>query len=118
MKTEKAEVIWEYRDNGQLAYEEYCINGKRHKPNGPAYRYWHENGQLACEQYWINGKCHNPNGPAYRNWYSNGQLATEEYWLDGKQLTKEQFENRNQTCDCEGKVVEIEGKKYELKLVS
>ena len=33
-------------------------------------------------------------------------------------LTKEQFENRNNSCDCEGKVIEIEGKKYELKLVS
>ena len=145
MKTEKAEVTWEYEngqlayeqyrlngnlhnpngpafrswyDNGQLKSEEYHINGNLHNPNGPAIRYWYKDGQLQYESYRLNGKIHNPNGPAYREWYENGQLASEEYWLNGEKLTKEQFEKRKNSCDCEGKVIEIEGKKYELKLVS
>jgi len=85
MKTIKAEVKWTY----------------------------HDNGQLASEKYWIDGKYHNPNGPAGKYWYDNGQLASEEYWIDGKRLSKEQFENRNVTCN--GKIVEIDGKKYQLK---
>jgi len=86
MKTIKAEVIWEYYDNGQLA----------------------------CEQYWINGELHNPNAPAYKYWYDNGQLKSETYWINDNNLTKEEFDNRNKS-DCNGKIVEIDGKKYQLK---
>ena len=71
--------------------EYYCLNGRLHNPNGPAYRSWYENGQLACEQYVLNGRLHNPNGPAYRSWYDNGQLWCEHYYLNGERLTKEQF---------------------------
>ena len=84
MKTIKAEVKWTY-----------------------------DNGQLAFEKYYIDDKLHNPNGPAHKDWYYNGQLASEEYWIDDKRLSKEQFENRNVTCN--GKIVEIDGKKYQLK---
>ena len=117
MKTEKAEVIWKYWNNGQLQSEQYYLNGNLHNPHGPAFRSWYENGQLASEEYRLNGKRHNPNGPAFRSWYENGQLQYEQYRLNGEKLTKEQFENRNQTCDCDGKVIEIDGKKYELKLI-
>ena len=113
MKTIKAEVTWEYNDNGQLEYEQYCIDGKLHNPNGPAYQSWFDNGQLRYESYRIDGKRHNPNGPAHQCWYNNGQLRYEEYWIDGKQLTKKEFENRNNSCN--GKVIEIEGKKYKLQ---
>ena len=110
--TDGQQPTWKYYSNGQLLSEEYLINGKFHNPNGPAYRYWHSNGQLKYEQYLIKGGFHNPNGPAYRRWYSNGQLAYESYYIDGKELTKEKFENRNQSCN--GKVIKIEGKKYKL----
>ena len=113
MKTIKAEVTWTYYENGQLECEEYYIEGKRHNPNGPAYIAWCENGQLKCESYYIEDKLHNPNGPAYRSWWAAGQLRYEKYWIDGKLLTKEQFENRNTTCN--NKIVEIDGKKYRLQ---
>ena len=89
MKTIKAEVTWQYYENGQLGYE----------------------------SYWIDDKRHNPNGPAFRGWDVNGQLRDEEYWIDGKLLTKEEFENRNAPPSCNGKVVEIDGKKYQLREV-
>ena len=150
MRTEKAEVIWSWYDNGQLVGETYRVNGELHNPTGPACRNWHSNGQLRSEEYivhgryhnatvpacrswyangqlnkaayWINGKRHNTTGPAYFHWNDpayfhwndNGHLLTEEYWVNGKQLTKEQFANRNKET-CNGKVVEIDGKKYQLK---
>ena len=116
MKTVKAEVTWTYYKNGQLRSEEYRIDGKNHNENGPAYRSWYDNGKLRSESYYINGKLHNENGPAYKYWYKNGQLMSESYYIDGKKLTKEEFDKRNTiSCSCEGKVVEIDGKKYQLK---
>ena len=40
-----------------------------------------------------------------------------EYWYDsnGKQITKQEFDELKSGCD--GKVVEIDGRKYQLKLV-
>ena len=116
MKKVEAKVVWTYHENGNSAHEEYRIDDKYHNPNGPAYRSWYDNGKLEYEEYWIDNKRHNPNGPAYRCWHDNGKLAYEAYWIDGKYLTKEQFENRNKTC--EGKVVEIDGKKYKLQEVT
>jgi antitoxin component YwqK of YwqJK toxin-antitoxin module len=112
MKTEKYELIRQYHKNGQLYYEAYRLNGKRHNTTGPAYKEWYDNGKLSCESYWINGELHNINGPAYRCWYGNGQLGCEEYFIEDKKLTKEQFENRKNCI--ENKVVEIDGKKYKL----
>ena len=116
MKKVEAKVVWKYYDNGKLEYEAYYIDGKLHNPNGPAYRSWYKNGNLATEECRIDDKYHNPNGPAFHSWYSNGKLVSESYWIGGKQLTKKQFENRNKSC--EGKVVEIDGKKYKLQEIT
>ena len=94
MKTKTAEVQWSYYGNGQLEVEQFYVNDRRHNPNGPAYSSWYSNGQLQYEADWNNNVRHNLNGSS-RRWYMNGQLQKEEYWIDGKQLTKEEFENRN-----------------------
>ena len=115
MKTETLKVERFYYDNGQLESELYLFKCRYYNPHGPAYRSWHKNGQLRSEVYWINNRCHNMDGPAVRRWDSNGQLQCEEYWIDNKQLTKEEFENRTKTCN--GKIIEIDGKKYKLQEV-
>ena len=48
---------------------------------------------------WVNGT---------KDWYLNGKLLTEQEFND-------EMNNRNNSC--EGKVVEIDGKKYKLKEV-
>jgi antitoxin component YwqK of YwqJK toxin-antitoxin module len=101
-------------DNGQLVYEVYYLNGKLHNPNGPACRRWYENGQLDREEYCLNNKRHNPNGPAYRRWYENGQLACEEYCLNDEELTKEQFEAKMNKPSCADRIVVIDGVEYKL----
>lgn len=110
----KLDYICEYHDNGQLFYEEYRLNGKRHNPNDPAYRSWYDNGQLSLESYWLNGERHNPNGPARRSWYENGQLDFEEYFLNDKYFTKEQFESKMNKSSCADRIVTIDGVEYKL----
>jgi len=90
-------------------YKAWYLNGKRHRGDGPAVE--GANGYKAC--WYLNGKRHREDGPAveyasgYKAWYLNGMILTEEG-------------HRNQTSkksSCEGKIVEIDGIKYELKEV-
>ena len=103
-------------------------NDKLHREDGPACEYvngakwWYLNGKLHREdgpaielangdKYWyINGKCHREDGPAIE--CANG----DKYWfIDGKHLTEAEFNARTKSCN--GKVVEIDGKKYKLQEV-
>jgi len=78
--------------------KEWCLNGKRHREDGPAvedadgYKAWYLNDQLhrvdgpAVEwdddykEWWLNGKYHRENGPAIewaggtKRWYLNGKF--------------------------------------------
>ena len=108
-------AIKSWFENGQVECEYYYLNGNKHRLNDPAVRYWYKNGLLRKEEYYLRGERHNTTGPAIKKWDENGHL-NEECYIDGNFLTKEEFENRKNTCD--GKVVEIDGKKYKLTAVS
>jgi hypothetical protein len=89
-------------DNGD---KEWFLNGKLHREDGPAIE--HSNGY---KSWFLNGKRHREDGPAvefcnsYKSWF-----------LDGKELTEQEHKAATSKPTCEGKIVEIDGKKYELK---
>ena len=104
-------------------------NGKRHREDGPAIEY--ANG----DKFWyINDKLHREGGPAIecadgtKHWYHNNKLhreggpaieyanGTKEWYINGKELTEAEFNARTKPS-CDGRVVEIDGKKYRLQLV-
>jgi len=65
------------------------------------------------DKYWyLNGKYHREDGPACE--YSNG----DKYWfLNNKNYTEADFNKeiaKHSPSPCEGKIVEIDGKKYTL----
>jgi hypothetical protein len=60
--------------------------------------------------WYLNDELHREDGPAVE--YSDG----DKFWyLDGKKLTEQQHKDATSKHTCEGKIVEIDGKKYELK---
>ena len=87
----------------------------------------HENG---TKEWWLNGKLHREDGPAvecadgYKAWYLNGKRHREDgpaiegadgyksWYLNGTMLTEAEFMKRTNSCN--GKIVEIDGKKYKL----
>jgi len=91
----------EYRNGDKC----YFINGELHREDGPAIEY--RNGDKC---YFINGELHREDGPAVEFVGRN-----KAYFINGEELTKEEFDNRNKSC--EDKVVEIEGVKYKLTKV-
>ena len=64
-------------------YQEWMLNGKRHREDGPAITY--PNG---TQEWMLNGKLHREDGPAMT--YPNG---TQEWYLNGKQIRSENYES-------------------------
>ena len=112
---------------------EWHLNGKRHREDGPAIEY-----VGGGSKYWyLDGKFHREDGPAveYTNgnkyWYRNGKFHREDgpavergkgdklWYLDGNNYSEldynKEMAKRNNTCN--GKVVEIDGKKYQLTAI-
>ena len=73
-----------------------------------------------------NNEIHFKDSDGFESWSeydSNGKITHsknsngDEFWCDskGNRITKKEFDKLNSSCD--GKVVEIDGRKYQLKLV-
>lgn len=73
-----------------------------HREDGPAIEYTD-----GTKFWYINNARHRVDGPAIE--WANG---TKCWYLNGVQLTEEEFSKKINSCD--GKVVEIDGKKYKL----
>ncbi len=111
-------------------HKEWRINGKLHREDGPAIEY--PNGD---KEWYINGKHHREDGPAielhdgHKEWRINGELHREdgpaveftggdtEWWLNDIELTEQEFNNRMKKNNCNGKIIEIEGVRYQLREV-
>jgi antitoxin component YwqK of YwqJK toxin-antitoxin module len=88
------EVRKYHYENGNINPEEYYIDGKRHREDGPAIIYYYGNGNIFYEAYYLNGKYHREDGPAYVSYDRNGNIWYKEYWLNDKELTKEEWFNQ------------------------
>ena len=105
---------------------EWLLNGCRHRENGPSIEYadgskfWYLNDKRHREdgpaiervdgskEWWINGYLHREDGPAVE--CANGN---KEWWINDRELTEEEFLKRKPD-PCDGKAVEIDGKKHSL----
>ena len=96
-----------HRENGPAiewtnGEKHWLIDDKFHRVDGPASEF------ASGTKYWYkNGLLHREDGPA-REFYS-GQ---KEWYLNGECLSEEEFLKKINSYD--GKVVEIDGKKYTL----
>ena len=83
----------------------WYLNGKLHREDGPAVE--HSDGS----KYWyLDGKRHREDGPAIE-----AADGVKLWYLNGKRITEEEHKKRTSKATCQGKVVEIDGIKYELK---
>jgi hypothetical protein len=88
--------------------KEWYLNGERHREDGPAVEY-----PDGAKLWYLNGELHREDGPAiewedgYKDWYLNDKRYTESDYL--KEIAKKNT--------CNGKIVEIDGKKYQLSAI-
>jgi hypothetical protein len=83
----------------------YNEHDQHHREDGPAIEY--ANGD---KSWFINDQFHREDGPAVE--YADGD---KEWYLNDNELTEAEFNARTKSCN--GKVVEIDGKKYKLQAV-
>jgi hypothetical protein len=125
MQTYKVTVDWNkniqwFNDNDKLhrldgpaiecadGYKAWCVDGKFHRLDGPAIEW--ADGSKCSKSWWVNGKLHRLDGPAVE--YASGDKS---WYVDGKEMTEKEFnEYIKPKPSCEGKVVEVDGKKYKL----
>jgi hypothetical protein len=83
---------------------EWYLDGKRHREDGPAIE-----GSGGSKFWYLNDKFHREDGPAIE--CPDGDKV---WYLDGKRLTEQEHKAATSKPTCEGKIVEIDGKKYKL----
>ena len=99
----------EYDSHGKVIHSKHS-NGfkswREYDSHGDLTHYKHSNGDERWYEYDSHGKLIH-----FKS--SNG----DEIWYDsnGTEITKKQFDKLNQSCD--GKIIEVDGKKYRLTLV-
>ena len=86
-------------------YKSWWLNGKRHREDGPAVE-WAD----GSKSWYLNGKCHREDGPAIEE-----ASGSKEWYLNDEEVTEKEHRKRTSKATCQGKVVEIDGIKYELK---
>jgi antitoxin component YwqK of YwqJK toxin-antitoxin module len=77
--------------DGHIYFEEYSLNGKYHRLDGPAFIEYYKSGNIYMEQYYLNGEFHCVNGPAIVCYKENGRFSSRKYFLFGKLIEKEDF---------------------------
>ena len=84
-------------------------NDQYHRLDGPAIEY--ANG----DKFWfVHGKYHRLDGPAIE------RVDGRKFWyIEGEPMSKTEFDAKTQPNDgtCNGKIVEIDGKKYRLSII-
>ena len=103
-------------------------SGQLHRLDGPAFS--NADGDLS---WWVDGQCHREGEPAkifadgVRCWYQHGELhndtgpsiidadGTEHWYWYGKECSKSECERLSaKPTSCNGKIVEIDGRRYTL----
>jgi hypothetical protein len=83
----------------------WYVDGKRHRLDGPAIE-----DADGYKSWYVNGERHRLDGPAIE--YADGDKS---WYVNDKKMTKKEFnEYIKPKSSCEGKVVEVDGKKYKL----
>jgi antitoxin component YwqK of YwqJK toxin-antitoxin module len=67
------------RRNGKIVGEEYLIDGKLERLNGPAYISYRQDGTILFEKYYVDGKLYRLSGPVVVVYDKNGKIDKEQY---------------------------------------
>jgi len=61
---ELAQPTYTYYSNGQVEVEQWLLDGKLHREDGPAWIEYYPDGQVRAEWWRLDGLLHREDGPA------------------------------------------------------
>ena len=64
-----------------------------HREYGPAYTEYYVTGEKELEEWWVEDKLHRIDGPARIFYNIDGTIWFQDYYINDINLTKEQWEN-------------------------
>lgn len=85
----KSKIITEFYPDGKISSQQFLLNERHHRANGPAITYYFQSGNIDEEFYFTNGILHRVDGPAYIAYLFNGDIANKEYYLNDDQYEDE-----------------------------
>jgi hypothetical protein len=85
----------------------WYLNGERHREDGPAVEL-----AIGDKHWFLNDKRHREDGPAVEL-----AIRDKRWFLNDIELTEGEFLSRKRGNSCDGKIVEIDGVRYQLKEV-
>jgi len=82
------------KETGKIETDNWSNIGELpfHREGGPAMQEFYDDGQLRYDVYFINNKRHRLDGPAFQSFYNNGKLEYESYYINGKYYTKTEYD--------------------------
>jgi len=81
------------RSDGSIESEQWWLDNKLHRLDGPAVVSYYKDGSIYSEYWYLDSKQHRSDGPAIVRYSKDGSIESEVWYLDGKQLTEEQIED-------------------------
>jgi hypothetical protein len=87
---EPKKTVTRYQD-GTIRLEEWQLNGKDHREDGPAFIWYSKSGDIEGEQWRLNGDLHREDGPAQINYHKNGSVRSHKWFLQSSRLYKKDF---------------------------
>jgi hypothetical protein len=80
------------RPDGSVNYEEYKLNNKYHRIDGPAFIEYSTDSKIWYLSYWVNGQLHRLDGPAEISYHDNCETITyKSYYIFGHYIMEEEF---------------------------
>ena len=77
------EIAAEYYESGAIKSQEWYLNGKRHREDGPAHIYYYESGAIRRQEWHVHGKYHREDGPALIEYCESGAIRSQVYCWKG-----------------------------------
>ena len=81
----------EYYSSGKIESEQWYLNGKLHREDGPAYIKYLYSGELWIKEWYLNDQLHRINGPAIIEYLYSGEVGYEEWHLNGEEIYPEDW---------------------------
>ena len=103
----------DFYPNGSIWVEQWLKDGEPHREGDkPASVWYREDRSIMRKQWYKDGKRHREDDKPAVIWYrkDDGSIIREHWYKDGVEYTPH-------TVTCDGKTVEIDGKKYKLTLI-
>jgi len=77
-------ALVQYRPDGSVEYEMWFVDDKCHRADGPALVQYRPDGTVELEEWYADGKCRRADGPAVVWYRPDGTIESEDWWVDGK----------------------------------